>query len=124
LRLTRNSSFGRHRHSLPGIPIVPSYAPAITALTARPLALWKQLRDDLVWIAREHPDAVLASSLAAEDMVVFHAMSIYAPELQTLTLDTGRLHAETVQMAAAIRQHYQREILFFRPDPERVQAHV
>ncbi len=115
---------GRHRHSLMGIPIVPSYVPAITALTARPLALWKQLRDDLVQIACEHPDAILASSLAAEDMVVFHAMSIYTPELQTLTLDTGRLHTETVQMAATIRQHYQRDILFFRPDPDRVQAHV
>ncbi|XOT95238.1 phosphoadenosine phosphosulfate reductase, partial [Alcaligenes pakistanensis] len=75
---------------------MPAQAPAALALSARPLMLWKQLRDDLQLIAREHADAVLASSLAAEDMVLFHAMSIYTPDLQTITLNTGRLHEETL----------------------------
>ena len=103
---------------------MPAQAPAALALSARPLMLWKQLRDDLQLIAREHADAVLASSLAAEDMVLFHAMSIYTPDLQTVTLNTGRLHEETLQLGQHIQQHYERNILFFLPDPDRVQEHV
>ena len=88
------------------------------------LVLWKQLRSDIEHIAYAHPDAVFASSMAAEDMLVFHALALYAPTLNTFSLNTGRLHAETVAMAARIREHYQRELIFYHPNPERVQAHV
>lgn len=97
---------------------------ASTTLDASTLLLWKQLRIDIEDIAQTHPDAVFASSMAAEDMLIFHALALYAPELSTFSLDTGRLHAETIAMAARIRENYQREVIFYHPDPERVQAHV
>lgn len=97
---------------------------ANTSLDKPTLLLWKQLRADIEHIAQTHPDAVFASSMAAEDMIIFHALALYAPELNTFSLDTGRLHDETIAMAARIRDHYQREVIFYHPNPERLQAHV
>ena len=74
--------------------------------------------------AASYPDAALASSLAAEDMVLTHAIFDAGLDLEVFTLDTGRLHAETLGVLDAIRQRYGREVTIYRPDAAAVDAHV
>ena len=62
------------------------------ALAAR----WHELVARLADARQRHPDAALASSLAAEDMVLTHAIYGTGLDLEVFTLDTGRLHAETL----------------------------
>mgnify|MGYP006180774429 CR=1 FL=1 len=58
-------------------------------------------------IQRRYPDAALASSLAAEDMVLTHAIYSAGLGLEVFTLDTGRLHAETLGVLDAVREQWQ-----------------
>jgi len=85
---------------------------------------WSTLLERLAAIADFYPDAALASSLAAEDMVLTHAIFTAGLPLEVFSLDTGRLHAETVGMLSTIRERYGREITVYRPDPKRVDEHV
>lgn len=57
-------------------------------------------------IAEEFSPAVLASSLQAEDMVLTHAIARAKLPIGVFVLDTGRLHAETLNLILEIRQHY------------------
>ncbi|MDQ8033357.1 MAG: phosphoadenylyl-sulfate reductase [Bordetella sp.] len=86
--------------------------------------LWRELQARLAGIAAEHPDAVLASSLAAEDMLLTHAIFGGGLPLGVFSLDTGRLHAETLAMIDTVRETYGREIDVRRPDADAVAAHV
>lgn len=63
---------------------------AIAGLTAAAAARWHDLQSLLAIIARQYPDAALASSLAAEDMVLTHAIYAGGLDLEVFTLDTGR----------------------------------
>jgi len=93
-------------------------AHAVTAIR------WPALIARLQDIARRYPDAAMASSLAAEDMVLTHAISASATGLRIFTLDTGRLHPETLGMIDVVRDRYGIEIEIFRPDAAEVDAHV
>ncbi|WP_242697270.1 phosphoadenylyl-sulfate reductase [Bordetella petrii] len=93
-------------------------------LTAAVAARWQALRLRLAEIARQYPDAALASSLAAEDMLLTHAIYDGGIPLEVFTLDTGRLHAETLGMLDAVQARYGRAITVYRPDAAAVQAHV
>lgn len=76
-------------------------------------------------IAARHGGAVsLASSLAAEDMVLTHAILSRGLPIGIFTLNTGRLHAETLGMIERVRERYGYEIVQFRPDPAHVDAYV
>jgi len=90
------------------------------ALAAR----WRDLAGRLAAIAGRHPDAALASSLAAEDMVLTHAIFDAGLPLRVFTLDTGRLHAETLAMLDTVRERYGRGIDAYRPEPAAVERHV
>lgn len=85
---------------------------------------WGELQARLADIAQRHPDAALASSLAAEDMVLTHA--IYSAELplEVFTLDTGRLHKETLGLLEDIHQAYGRSPTIYRPHDQAVATHV
>lgn len=98
--------------------------PPPTPLTPATAARWHALLSRLTLIARKHPDAALASSLGAEDMVLTHAILSEQLPIEVFTLDTGRLHSETLQMLAVLRNHYGRDITVYRPDPQSVEAHV
>jgi len=99
-------------------------ADTAAVLAAGASARWEALRDTLADIARRHPDAVLASSLAAEDMVLTHAIFQGGLPLSVFTLDTGRLHAETLAMLPRVEARYGRAVAVWRPDPQAVAAHV
>lgn len=98
--------------------------PKPRALDASAAGRWQALQASLVEIARRHPDAAVASSLAAEDMVLTHAIFGAGLPLQVFTLDTGRLHAETLAMLDRIASTYRREVQVYRPDTQAVAAHV
>lgn len=87
-------------------------------------ARWHALLSRLALIARQYPDAALASSLAAEDMLLTHAIFDSGLGLPVFTLDTGRLHVETLGVLETVRQRYGREIQVYRPDADAVRAHV
>ena len=50
--------------------------------------------------------AALASSLSAEDMVLTDAILGSGLDIEIFTLDTGRLHADTINVIEAIRKRY------------------
>lgn len=75
-------------------------------------------------IADEFSPAVFASSLGAEDMVLTDLIVKSGLPIGIFTLDTGRLHAETLAMIERIRQAYGYEIKAFRPDPAAVDTYV
>lgn len=83
-----------------------------------------QTRDSLRQLATQYQNVALASSLAAEDMVLTDLIAGMQLPFAIFTLDTGRLHAETLGMIEVIRQHYGVEVARFQPQAEAVQAHV
>ena len=87
-------------------------------------ARWRDLGARLADIQRRYPDAALASSLAAEDMLLTHAIYSVGLDLEVFTLDTGRLHAETLGVLDAVREHYGREVTVYRPVAAAVEQHV
>lgn len=85
---------------------------------------WAALLQALTDIAKAHPDAAFASSLALEDMVLTHALYTAAPDLTVFTLDTGMLHTQTLGMLDAISARYGRAVQVVRPQPEAVLQYV
>ncbi|WP_345249026.1 phosphoadenylyl-sulfate reductase [Pigmentiphaga soli] len=108
------------------LPKSPATAPVTSSAGASvaPPARWPALIETLRDIAARHPDAALASSLAAEDMVLTHAIFGAGLDLGIFTLDTGRLNAETVAMIDRIAARYGRAISVVRPDPRAVREYV
>lgn len=78
----------------------------------------------LATIAHDYAPAVFASSLAAEDMVLTDLILRGQLPITIFTLDTGRLHAETLDMLVRIERHYGVAIASYRPQPELVDAYV
>jgi phosphoadenosine phosphosulfate reductase len=78
----------------------------------------------LAEIAARHASIKLASSLAAEDMVLAHAILSRGVKIGIFTLNTGRLHTETVDMIARVRERYGYEIEQFHPQREAVDGYV
>lgn len=77
-------------------------------------------------IAIEYAPAALASSLAAEDMVLTDLIlrGKLQDSISIFTLETGRLHEETLGMLDRIRETYAYEVAPYRPQPDAVEAYV
>ena len=75
-------------------------------------------------IAADFTPAVFASSLAAEDMVLTDLILRAKLPVRIFTLETGRLHQETLGMLDRVREVYGYDIEPFRPDPAAVDAYV
>ncbi|MEB0010984.1 phosphoadenylyl-sulfate reductase [Glaciimonas sp. Gout2] len=75
-------------------------------------------------IASEYTPAVFASSLAAEDMVLTDLILRSKLDIGIFTLETGRLHAETLGMLDRIKETYDYTVTPFRPQTEVVAAYV
>ena len=95
----------------------------LTATDSYP-ARWAQLLSELQSIYQFSENTVFANSLAAEDMVIQHAISELQLPITSFVLDTGRLHQDTLNMLDVIRQRYQIQLKVLHPDPEQVAAHV
>ena len=75
-------------------------------------------------IAADFSPAVFASSLAAEDMVLTDMILRTGLPIGIFTLETGRLHAETLGMLDAIKDKYAYDVERFKPDPVAVENYV
>lgn len=78
----------------------------------------------LARIASDFSPAVFASSLAAEDMVLTDMILRSKLPIDIFSLETGRLHAETLGMVDRIRENYGYEISLYHPKPAAVDAYV
>ncbi|WP_153075897.1 phosphoadenylyl-sulfate reductase [Paraburkholderia bonniea] len=75
-------------------------------------------------IAARHAHVKLASSLAAEDMLLTHAILSRGVAIGIFSLNTGRLHAETLGMLDQVQQRYGYQIEQFYPDAAAVDEYV
>ncbi|GAB2873519.1 phosphoadenylyl-sulfate reductase [Pseudoduganella ginsengisoli] len=75
-------------------------------------------------IARDFTPAVFASSLAAEDMVLTDLILKNKLNIGIFSLETGRLHPETLAMVNKVKEVYGYDITLFRPDTAAVDEYV
>lgn len=73
-------------------------------------------------IADRFPNAVLASSLAVEDMVMADMIGRLKLPLRIITLNTGKLNAETVALIDESNVRYPFQIEVFHPDADAAAA--
>ncbi|MCE2867559.1 MAG: phosphoadenylyl-sulfate reductase [Oxalobacteraceae bacterium] len=78
----------------------------------------------LARIAHDFSPAVFASSLAAEDMVLTDLILQAKLPIRLFTLETGRLHKETLAVLDAVRQRYGVDIEQYKPDAAAVETYV
>ena len=78
----------------------------------------------LTRIAAEFSPAVFASSLAAEDMVLTDMILKAKLPIGIFSLETGRLHQETLAVLDKVKARYDHDITLYRPQPEAVAAYV
>ena len=83
-----------------------------------------QLIDDLKAIAAENSPVALANSLGAEDMLLTHLILKNDIAIDIFSLDTGRLHPETVNLLSTIESRYNHRIKVYYPQAEGTQAWV
>jgi phosphoadenosine phosphosulfate reductase len=66
--------------------------------------------------AADHPGRIVqASSLGAEDMVVTDLLARHRLDIAVATLDTGKLHAETLALVARMQSRYGLQVEVFQP---------
>lgn len=75
-------------------------------------------------IARDFSPAALASSLAAEDMVLTDMILRATLPIGIFSLETGRLHKETLGVLDRIKETYGYEVALFKPEQAAVDAYV
>jgi phosphoadenosine phosphosulfate reductase len=75
-------------------------------------------------IAADFSPAVFASSLAAEDMVITDLILRAKLPITIFTLETGRLHAETLGMIDRIRETYDYDVALYKPEATAIASYV
>lgn len=78
----------------------------------------------LTRIAADFSPAVFASSLAAEDMVLTDLILKAKLPIGIFSLETGRLHQETLAVLDKVKAHYNHDITLYHPQPEAVAQYV
>ena len=72
--------------------------------------------------AGTHAPALHTNSFGPEGVVLTHLISRHAPDIRTVSLDTGRLPEETYAVAEALRQRYGVQIDWYYPDADALRA--
>jgi phosphoadenosine phosphosulfate reductase len=78
----------------------------------------------LARVAADFSPVVFASSLAAEDMVLADMILRAGLPITIFTLETGRLHRETLGVLDRIKETYGYDVALYRPQAEAVDAYV
>ncbi|HKY01664.1 MAG TPA: phosphoadenylyl-sulfate reductase [Burkholderiales bacterium] len=78
----------------------------------------------LARIAHEYAPATLASSLSIEDMVLTDAILRNRIAVGIFTLDTGRMHQDTLDVIGAIEKRYGSKIEVYQPQAQAVTQYV
>lgn len=86
--------------------------------------LVKTTQATLARVVSDFTPAVFASSLAAEDMVLTDMILRAKLPITIFTLETGRLHKETLGMVDRIKETYGYDVVLYRPQTEAVDAYV
>lgn len=81
-------------------------------------------RATLERIAAEFAPAVFANSLAAEDLVLTDLILRAQLPIRIFTLDTGRLHKETLGVIDLVREKYGYQIEQFKPEAAAVLTYI
>ena len=87
-------------------------------------ALAVSTRATLERIATDFSPAVFASSLAAEDMVLTDMILKAALPIGIFSLDTGRLHPETLAVLDQVKATYGYQIALYKPQEDAVAGYV
>ncbi|WIO75043.1 phosphoadenylyl-sulfate reductase [Porticoccaceae bacterium LTM1] len=92
---------------------------------AKSLYLKKQvLVEQLNRIAADHKSVALANSLSIEDMLITHLLLTHNIAIEIFSLDTGRLHQETLQVIDDVKKQYGYQIEVFSPDADDIEKYV
>lgn len=78
----------------------------------------------LARIAGDFSPAVFASSLAAEDMVLTDMILRAKLPIEIFTLETGRLHKETLGVLERIKETYDYDVRLYKPEQSAVDTYV
>jgi phosphoadenosine phosphosulfate reductase len=73
-------------------------------------------------VVREHGKVVYANSLGAESMVLTDLIWTHVPQIEIFSIETGRLHEETLSLLERIERRYQRRVKLYYPDPAALEA--
>ena len=103
------------------LPGASAEAPALSPTLLRLVA---DTEATLAHIADAYSPAVFASSLAAEDMVITDLILKAGLPIKIFSLETGRLHPETLAVLDQIKAHYGYDVELYRPQAEAVEAYV
>lgn len=74
--------------------------------------------------AAAHAPAAFSTSLGLEDMVLTDLIVKHAPSIGVFTLDTGRLHPQTLALLAHTEAHYKKRIAVYYPQTGAVEHYV
>ncbi|HEX4880587.1 MAG TPA: phosphoadenosine phosphosulfate reductase, partial [Limnobacter sp.] len=110
-------------------------APDNTAVLEQPIAVFRgphqpatdiaakvqALEALLTQAASEFDHIALASSLAAEDNVLFDAIARLKLDIRVFSLNTGRLHQQTLDVAPALQAKYGHTVQWFEPKADAVE---
>lgn len=75
-------------------------------------------------ISRYFPDTVFTTSLGPEDQFITHLLAKYSPDTRIVTLQTGRLFAETLDLLEETKTRYKIEIEEIHPKTASVDKYV
>lgn len=93
----------------------------MTTATTATMATAEEL---LVWTAANHRRVALAASFQAESGVLIDMSSRLGLHLEVLTVDTGRLPAETHQVMESFRRRYDLTLRVLTPEPAELESLV
>jgi phosphoadenosine phosphosulfate reductase len=96
----------------------------VDQLSSRLQLLQQDSRAVLEQAVIEHRDVVYSNSLGAEAMVLTDIICSFVPQIEIFTLDTGRLHDETLALLDRLERRYQRRIQVFYPRAEALEQYV
>ena len=77
------------------------------------------IRELLGNAVREYRRVVYANSLGAEAMVLTDIICTEVPEIDIISIDTGRLHEETYELLEKLQRRYDNRIRVIYPDGAR-----
>lgn len=80
--------------------------------------------DQLRAAVQQHSRVVYSSSLGAESLVLTDLIWTHAPQIGIFTLDTGRLHEETLSLIERLERRYGKRMQVYYPDPQALQSWV
>lgn len=113
----------------PAVAALNAYSvPYLTAFRDRDAALFeakvRRLERAVAAIAAGHARPALATSLSAEDMVITDVIARLGASVDLFTLDTWRLHRETLALIGAVEDRYGLSIAREQPELGEVEAYI